>query len=224
MYSWVWMIWIRFSSRLHRLCCVFYYSILDIEGEQRRCEWDCSADEFTAVWWDCQDWNMVSLFSSPFSCLTNTCAATQYLVVLPVLFHIRSDKSNKDVALAPFSLPLSLIRRWTLLLGSHSSLHCSALWTVCTSDIVSQVSHPVPGSEPSCCQPILLHPGPLLWPADPGTHPPGPAGCLEHCMALWDRKPPWKSEWSPDWWRWVSTSVSLCFDVKRFMFSFLKDF
>lgn len=152
------------------------------------------------IWWV----YFLSLFG--FSCLTNKCTVTQYLVVLPVLFHIRSDKSSKDVTLAPFSLPLSLIRRWTLFAGSRSSLRCSALWTVCTSDIVSQVSHPIPGSEPSCCQPLLLHPGPLLWPPDPGTHPPGPAGCLEHCMAFWDRKPPRKSEWSLDQCR-VSTSV-----------------
>ena len=113
-YSWgrvikfrVWLL-----CKLPMLC--HHYSILDIKGEQRQWKWDCCPNEFTAVWWDCHYWNMVSLFFfslGAFHVSKIKCASIQYFVVLPVFCHIRSDKSNTDVTLAPFSLPLSVIRR-----------------------------------------------------------------------------------------------------------------
>jgi len=43
------------------LLCL-HCSILDIKGEQGQWKWHRCPDDFTAIWWNCQYWNMVSLF------------------------------------------------------------------------------------------------------------------------------------------------------------------
>lgn len=95
----------------------FLYSILNIKGEQSQWMWDCHTDEFTAVWWGCHAWKMVSLY---FLIYLNN--------VLPFFLNgscFSCDRSDDtDVARTPFSLPLSLTQRWSAT-QSVNTLHLS---------------------------------------------------------------------------------------------------
>lgn len=109
----------------------------------------------------------------------------------------RSD--DADVTRTPFSLPLSLTRRWSATQSvnpSHFPSFSPALWK-CVS--FPQIQHTIPGSDPSCRQPLLLHPSTFIWPPVFTTGAPSPAVCLERCMAFWDWQTPWCAVWSCCW-------------------------
>lgn len=75
-----------------------HYSILDTEGEQKQWKWDCHPDEFTAVRWDCQHWNMVSLFVLPLSspCFLNKCSRCRCTTCLFVSHQVGQNQCRCD--------------------------------------------------------------------------------------------------------------------------------
>lgn len=52
-------VWLLCLLSMSCLC----FSILDIKGEQKQWKWDRCPHEFTAIWRDCQHWDMVIFFS-----------------------------------------------------------------------------------------------------------------------------------------------------------------
>lgn len=114
---------------IKHLSC-FHYSILDIKGEPSQRKWDCRTDEFIAVWWDCYNWQMVCLSFFTFI-FVKYCTAIPYFLSNRMCFSCdRSD--DTDVARTPFSLPLSLTRRWSATQSvnpSHFPSFSPGLWT-----------------------------------------------------------------------------------------------
>lgn len=86
-------------------------SFVNIEGEQRQWKWNRCPDDFAALWWNRQQWNVVG-FSQHLSKSIYFLLLSAFITDILDFFIIdRLEKANTDVKISPFSLPLTAARR-----------------------------------------------------------------------------------------------------------------